>query len=171
MSGCDLNCQPRYHNPGFLRPSSTTAQRMATQPTIDNGESEHERGRTRTKIPARGESDAPHDHEVLNRISEVPSSHGESLRRDDISEHDFLSVRSSPARDKQPGARPPDEHHHTNHSMADPTALPRHPGQNKHRKLVLCFDGTGNKFHGDDSDSNILKIFRMLDRTACDQCE
>lgn len=37
------------------------------------------------------------------------------------------------------------------------------------RKLVLCFDGTGNKFHGDDSDSNILKIFRMLDRTADDQ--
>ncbi len=39
----------------------------------------------------------------------------------------------------------------------------------KARKLVLCFDGTGNKFHGDDSDSNILKIFRMLDRTADDQ--
>jgi uncharacterized protein (DUF2235 family) len=37
------------------------------------------------------------------------------------------------------------------------------------RKLVLCFDGTGNKFHGDDSDSNILKIFRMLDREADDQ--
>jgi uncharacterized protein (DUF2235 family) len=37
------------------------------------------------------------------------------------------------------------------------------------KKLVLCFDGTGNKFHGDDSDSNILKIFRMLDRTADDQ--
>jgi uncharacterized protein (DUF2235 family) len=37
------------------------------------------------------------------------------------------------------------------------------------RKLILCFDGTGNKFHGDDSDSNILKIFRMLDRTAGDQ--
>ncbi|KAF4974448.1 hypothetical protein FZEAL_8648 [Fusarium zealandicum] len=42
------------------------------------------------------------------------------------------------------------------------------PGR-KPRKLVLCFDGTGNKFHGDDSDSNILKIFRMLDRTADDQ--
>ncbi|RYP03967.1 hypothetical protein DL764_004764 [Monosporascus ibericus] len=37
------------------------------------------------------------------------------------------------------------------------------------RKLVLCFDGTGNKFHGDDSDSNILKIFRCLDREAGDQ--
>ncbi|KAJ2901989.1 uncharacterized protein MKZ38_001130 [Zalerion maritima] len=37
------------------------------------------------------------------------------------------------------------------------------------RKLVLCFDGTGNKFRGDDSDSNILKIYRMLDATAIDQ--
>lgn len=39
------------------------------------------------------------------------------------------------------------------------------------RKLVLCFDGTGNKFRGDDSDSNILKIFRCLDREAGDQCK
>ena len=39
------------------------------------------------------------------------------------------------------------------------------------RKIVLCFDGTGNKFQGDDSDSNILKIYRMLDRTADDQCK
>ncbi|KAI9888687.1 MAG: hypothetical protein M1814_006543 [Vezdaea aestivalis] len=32
------------------------------------------------------------------------------------------------------------------------------------KKFVLCFDGTGNKFQGNDGDSNILKIFRMLDR-------
>jgi uncharacterized protein (DUF2235 family) len=32
------------------------------------------------------------------------------------------------------------------------------------RKFILCFDGTGNKFSGTDSDSNILKIYRMLDR-------
>ncbi|CRG91836.1 putative protein YEL023C [Talaromyces islandicus] len=31
--------------------------------------------------------------------------------------------------------------------------------------FVLCFDGTGNKFSGDESDSNVLKIFRMLDRS------
>ncbi|EXJ92752.1 hypothetical protein A1O3_01304 [Capronia epimyces CBS 606.96] len=31
--------------------------------------------------------------------------------------------------------------------------------------FVLCFDGTGNKFSGTDADSNILKLYRMLDRT------
>ena len=41
----------------------------------------------------------------------------------------------------------------------------------KPNKLILCFDGTGNEFHADESDSNILKIFRMLDRTAKDQCK
>lgn len=86
------------------------------------------------------------------------------------------------------------EHHHvrgasvTRESQADEreevfsTNLPSQPAstmgdKNTHRsgrkarKIVLCFDGTGNKFHGDDSDSNILKIYRMLDRTASDQCE
>lgn len=38
------------------------------------------------------------------------------------------------------------------------------------QKLVLCFDGTGNRFRGDDSDSNILKIFRCLDRESGGQC-
>ncbi|PLN81887.1 hypothetical protein BDW42DRAFT_200665 [Aspergillus taichungensis] len=33
------------------------------------------------------------------------------------------------------------------------------------RELVLCFDGTGNTFRADGEESNILKIFRMLDRT------
>ncbi|PGH07588.1 hypothetical protein AJ80_07977 [Polytolypa hystricis UAMH7299] len=33
------------------------------------------------------------------------------------------------------------------------------------KTFVLCFDGTGNKFAGDESDSNVLKIFRMLDRS------
>ncbi|KAE8150336.1 hypothetical protein BDV25DRAFT_172222 [Aspergillus avenaceus] len=37
------------------------------------------------------------------------------------------------------------------------------------RELVLCFDGTNNSFRGDGSDSNILKIFRMLDRTKDDR--
>ena len=33
------------------------------------------------------------------------------------------------------------------------------------KTFVLCFDGTGNKFSGTDVDSNILKIYRMLDRS------
>ncbi|TID27505.1 hypothetical protein E6O75_ATG00272 [Venturia nashicola] len=37
------------------------------------------------------------------------------------------------------------------------------------RTIVLCFDGTGNKFSGTDSDSNILKIYRMLDRDDSSQ--
>lgn len=37
--------------------------------------------------------------------------------------------------------------------------------------LVLCFDGTGNKFKGNSGDTNILKIFRMLDRSGGDQCK
>ncbi|KAF2740474.1 hypothetical protein EJ04DRAFT_600775 [Polyplosphaeria fusca] len=44
--------------------------------------------------------------------------------------------------------------------------------QNPHRnrkKFVLCFDGTGNKFSGTDADSNILKIYRMLDRSDDEQ--
>ncbi|PWY90209.1 hypothetical protein BO70DRAFT_136678 [Aspergillus heteromorphus CBS 117.55] len=45
---------------------------------------------------------------------------------------------------------------------ATPTPFGPAPGP-KH--FVLCFDGTGNKFCGDSSDSNVLKIFRMLDRS------
>ncbi|OAT10746.1 hypothetical protein, variant [Blastomyces gilchristii SLH14081] len=37
------------------------------------------------------------------------------------------------------------------------------------KTFVLCFDGTGNKFTGDESDSNVLKIFRMLDRNQGQQ--
>ncbi|KAI8964321.1 hypothetical protein F5Y11DRAFT_316727 [Daldinia sp. FL1419] len=46
------------------------------------------------------------------------------------------------------------------------TMNPAKETRNAPRKLVLCFDGTGNKFRGDDSDSNILKIFRCLDRES-----
>ncbi|KAK4186267.1 hypothetical protein QBC35DRAFT_501591 [Podospora australis] len=65
------------------------------------------------------------------------------------------------------------EEFHSTHQPSRPaTPMAEKGSQARHRKprkLVLCFDGTGNKFHGDDSDSNILKIFRMLDRTASDQ--
>lgn len=33
-------------------------------------------------------------------------------------------------------------------------------------RLVLCFDGTGNKFSGTSSDTNIVKLYQMCDRTA-----
>jgi uncharacterized protein (DUF2235 family) len=39
----------------------------------------------------------------------------------------------------------------------------------KPRRLVLCFDGTSNKFQGDRSDTNIVKIYQMLDRNTSDQ--
>lgn len=64
-------------------------------------------------------------------------------------------------------------HHDTDHSTDGAMSPVRNQavggGGRASRKRILCFDGTGNKFHGDESDSNILKIFRMLDRTASDQ--
>lgn len=41
--------------------------------------------------------------------------------------------------------------------------------QERDRELVLCFDGTGNTFRADGGESNILRIFRMLDRTKEDR--
>ena len=45
------------------------------------------------------------------------------------------------------------------------------PPESPTRELVLCFDGTGNTFRADGGESNILKIFRMLDRKKKDRCE
>ncbi|KAH7356398.1 sporulation associated protein [Rhexocercosporidium sp. MPI-PUGE-AT-0058] len=39
----------------------------------------------------------------------------------------------------------------------------------EHRRLVLCFDGTGNKFQGNESDTNIVKLFQMMDRSDPNQ--
>lgn len=36
-------------------------------------------------------------------------------------------------------------------------------------KLVLCFDGTGNEYSGNTSDTNIVKLYQKLDREAEDQ--
>ncbi|RAL13900.1 T6SS phospholipase effector Tle1-like catalytic domain-containing protein [Aspergillus homomorphus CBS 101889] len=48
----------------------------------------------------------------------------------------------------------------------DPHDCDRPPVPNKPtQELVLCFDGTGNTFRVDGGESNILKIFRMLDRS------
>ncbi|KAH8603014.1 hypothetical protein B0O99DRAFT_604890 [Bisporella sp. PMI_857] len=37
------------------------------------------------------------------------------------------------------------------------------------RKFILCFDGTGNKFQGNAGDSNILKIYSLLERSDKNQ--
>lgn len=37
------------------------------------------------------------------------------------------------------------------------------------RKLVLCLDGTGNQFQGFERDSNIVKIYQMLEKNTPNQ--
>jgi len=37
------------------------------------------------------------------------------------------------------------------------------------RNIVLCFDGTGNQYKGDGKETNVLKIFRMLDKNSSQQ--
>lgn len=37
------------------------------------------------------------------------------------------------------------------------------------RRLVLCFDGTDNQFNADETDTNIVKLYEMLDRGTPDQ--
>jgi uncharacterized protein (DUF2235 family) len=38
------------------------------------------------------------------------------------------------------------------------------------RQIVLCFDGTGNTFRADGTETNILKICRMLEKSD-EQCQ
>ncbi|EQK99320.1 hypothetical protein OCS_04962 [Ophiocordyceps sinensis CO18] len=37
------------------------------------------------------------------------------------------------------------------------------------KKLILCFDGTGNTFSGSNADTNVVKILNKLDRNAARQ--
>lgn len=37
------------------------------------------------------------------------------------------------------------------------------------KKLILCFDGTGNTFSGSNADTNVVKILRKLDRNNPNQ--
>jgi uncharacterized protein (DUF2235 family) len=39
-------------------------------------------------------------------------------------------------------------------------------GEKIPNRLVLCFDGTGNKFSGTSGDTNIVKLYQMCDRSA-----
>lgn len=48
--------------------------------------------------------------------------------------------------------------HATNETENPINALPNP------RRIILCFDGTGNHFQGNESDTNIVKIYQMLDR-------
>ncbi|KAL2168167.1 hypothetical protein VTG60DRAFT_335 [Thermothelomyces hinnuleus] len=93
----------------------------------------------------------PDGHDGNPGVDEGPATEHHAGAHDD-----FLSTHPSSRPDTPAG---PEIHHRYQDSR-------RH---RKPRKIVLCFDGTGNKFHGDDSDSSILKIFRMLDRTSSDQ--
>lgn len=36
-------------------------------------------------------------------------------------------------------------------------------------RLVLCFDGTSNRFQANSADTNIVKIYEMLNRETNDQ--
>ena len=37
------------------------------------------------------------------------------------------------------------------------------------KKLVLCFDGTGNEFSGSNADTNVVKLLKKLDRNITNQ--
>jgi uncharacterized protein (DUF2235 family) len=47
------------------------------------------------------------------------------------------------------------------HSEHDETPAANRPVP---RKLLLCFDGTGNVFEGNTSDTNIVKLYDKFDR-------
>ncbi|KAK0625617.1 Uncharacterized protein DIS24_g11063 [Lasiodiplodia hormozganensis] len=53
-------------------------------------------------------------------------------------------------------------------SVADELDSTEVPGVGP-RRLVLCFDGTGNSFLGTEADTNIVKIYQMLQRHTDDQ--
>lgn len=37
------------------------------------------------------------------------------------------------------------------------------------KRLILCFDGTGNTFQGNTGDTNIVKLLNMFERSSPDQ--
>ena len=37
------------------------------------------------------------------------------------------------------------------------------------KKLILCFDGTGNQYRANTSDTNVVKLYQKFDRQALDQ--
>ncbi|CAN9423683.1 unnamed protein product [Alternaria alternata] len=77
-------------------------------------------------------------------------------------------ARINPEQSRLPSVSPQLPAQTPNNNPMDYGAVSRRPNHVT-KKFVLCFDGTGNKFSGTDSDSNILKIYRMLDRNGDDQ--
>ncbi|KAL2818770.1 hypothetical protein BDW59DRAFT_165309 [Aspergillus cavernicola] len=53
----------------------------------------------------------------------------------------------------------PPQSHPTPFYEPEPASMPSQP-----RRLVLCFDGTGNHYQGTEEDTNIVKIYEMLER-------
>ena len=49
------------------------------------------------------------------------------------------------------------DHHHKMDEL-QPQPFGPHPPV---KQFVLCFDGTGNKFAGDVTDTNLVKIYRV----------
>ncbi|KAG5952336.1 hypothetical protein E4U58_000838 [Claviceps cyperi] len=95
----------------------------------------------------------------VGRLNPEPA-HAPRHRRGDSPTVDYSPrTRTGNSRQRRSGAMSP---------LLRRVAISNEPDRQP-RKLILCFDGTGNKFHGNESDSNILKIFRMLDRSASDQ--
>ena len=39
----------------------------------------------------------------------------------------------------------------------------------KPSKLILCFDGTGNQYSGDTSDTNVVKLYQKFNRNTPNQ--
>ncbi|KAL4885594.1 hypothetical protein BJY04DRAFT_136365 [Aspergillus karnatakaensis] len=54
----------------------------------------------------------------------------------------------------------PEEPHANPLKEPEPTSQP----SGQPRRLVLCFDGTGNQYMGTEEDTNIVKIYQMLER-------
>jgi hypothetical protein len=47
------------------------------------------------------------------------------------------------------------------HCKMDVPRMETHGPYQQPKQFVLCFDGTGNKFAGDASDTNLVKIYRV----------
>lgn len=52
----------------------------------------------------------------------------------------------------------------TLHAQANGTAEPQQ--QKPRSKLLVCFDGTGNQYSGNTSDTNVVKLYQKFDRDA-----